>query len=89
VPGELGVLLAGARIVPLVLAPIGVGQRQDVHPRRRAFPARTVELVGTDVDERGGVAVIGGVEDDHVAPPRVGARQAQRSSFASLPEFSK
>ena len=35
-------------------------------------------LVRTDVDERSGVSVIGMFEHDHVAPPGVCAREAQR-----------
>ncbi len=77
-PRDLRVFLPRARIVAPELAAVGVGNRHDVHPRPGALSARAVELVRADVDERGRVSVIRAVHDNHVAPARVCARQAQR-----------
>ena len=49
-----------------------------MHPVRRARPAGAVVFVGADVDQRGGVAVIGGLQHDHVTLAGEGPRQAQR-----------
>ena len=64
------VLRACVGVAASIEAAIVVGQRRDVHPVGRAATARTGVLVRTDVDERRRVAVIRGLEDDHVACAR-------------------
>src|SRR5262245_2372543 len=68
---------AGLRIVTPVRAAVYVRYRRRVNPGRRAGSARPVVFVGADVDHHVGVAVVRGFERDHVAPPRVSARQPQ------------
>ncbi len=48
-----------------------------MHPPGRTLAAWAVMLVWTDIDERGGVPVIGGLEHDHVALSGIRPRQAQ------------
>ena len=62
-----GVLAPASGSSRLIRAAIVVGNRRDVHPVRRAGAARARVLVRADVDERRRVAVIRGLEDDHVA----------------------
>jgi hypothetical protein len=49
-----------------------------VHVLRFSAPPGTRELVGTDVDEGGRVAVVRAVQDEHVMATGVCARHAQR-----------
>jgi hypothetical protein len=49
-----------------------------MHPLGRASAAGAVVFVRADVDQAGGMPVIGGVEHDHVALAGVRARQPQR-----------
>ena len=58
-------------------AAIVIGNRGDVNPGLPAAPAGAIELVGADIDERGGVAVIGMIEDDEVFAAGVRARKAE------------
>ena len=62
----LCVLAAGFWIVTLVRPAVIVGKRRDAHPRLPALAARAVEFVRTDIDEAGGVAMVGGVQHDHI-----------------------
>ncbi len=47
-------------------------------PRFAAAASGAIKFVRADVDERGGVAVVGVFEDDHVFAAGVCAGQAQR-----------
>src|SRR5262245_36588766 len=68
---------AGLRIVAPVRAAIDVGYRRRMNPGGRAGSARPVVFVRTDVDHCVGVAVVRGIESNHVAAPSVSARQSQ------------
>ena len=73
----LCVLLARARNAGFERAAVYIGESDHVHPGRPARCARSVSFVGTDVSERGRVAVIGGIEHDEIDGSRMGAREAQ------------
>lgn len=75
-------LSVGPGLYPLaprsVTTAIRIRNRRDPHPAGHAFPARTVRLVGADVDERGAVPVVGGVLNNQLAATGRGTCQSQR-----------
>src|ERR1044071_1588619 len=73
-----GVLRAGVGVAALVGAAVVVGECGDVDPVGRAAAAGAGVLVGARVDQGRGVAVVGGVEYEEVAPAGGGAREPQR-----------
>ncbi len=72
-----GVFFSGVGIVPAIFSAVVVGERGDVDPAFLAASAGTIEFVGTDVDERGGVAVVGVFEDEEVFALGVSAGEAE------------
>src|ERR1700728_4219135 len=74
----LGIPRAGMGIRGLEFAAIDVGQLRHVDPWRLPPAARTVELVGTDVDHRVRVSMIRGVEHDEIDRSGMGSRETPR-----------
>jgi len=74
----LRVFRASSGIVSLIRSAIIVGDGCDVDPRFAATAAGAVKFVGADVDECGGVAVVGVFEDDDVFAAGVRTGEAQR-----------
>src|SRR5579859_4419946 len=74
----LCVFCTGLRIAAAKGTAIIIGNGRHVDPRLAAAASRPVKFVRADVDEGGGVAVVGVFKDDEVFAASVGARQAQR-----------
>src|SRR6266567_2505482 len=72
------VFLGCPRVGSLVSAAIDIRHRHCVYIRGCACAARPIELVGTNLDEAGCVAVIRGIDYDHVFLPGVCTRKPQR-----------
>src|SRR5215831_43451 len=49
-----------------------------VDPSRTTASSWSIELVGTEIDHRAGVAMVSAVDDDHIFPVRARAREPQR-----------
>ena len=64
---------------------VRIRRRELVHVSGSLEAARTGVLVGRELDERLGRAVVGPAEHEHVARPGVGARQAQRQVVGLAP----
>ena len=52
-----------------MLAAIAIGHRSHMDKRLAPLPALAIELVGTDVDQAGGVAVIGDIQHHRIMTP--------------------
>jgi hypothetical protein len=73
----IGVLFTYVRIAATIEAAVIIGNRGNVDPGFTAATAGTVELVWADVGERGGVAMIGMLEDEDVFAMRMGSGETE------------
>jgi hypothetical protein len=80
-----GILSPDAGVATPVQSAVSVRHRYFADMIGGAASARTVKLVGADFYQRGGVAMIGTVDDNKVGAPGVGSSKSQRQfvSFAS------
>ena len=73
----IGILFSYVRITATIATAVIIGNRGNVDPGFTAAATGTVELVWADVDERGGVAMIGMIEDEDVFAMGVGTGEAK------------
>src|SRR5260370_38580323 len=71
------IFCAGLFVAAAILAPVIIREGIHMHPGLLDAASRANEFVGSDVDERGGVAVEGVLQDDNVLSSRMRTRQPQ------------
>src|SRR5260370_35153531 len=77
------IFCAGLFVAAAILAPVIIREGSHMHPGLLAAASRAIEFVGTDVDERGGLAVVRVLQDDNVLSSRRRARQPQSQFVGS------